>query len=55
MKNPHSPEAREAFVKTTPLVRVGQPGDIADVVVFLFSEQGRWLTGQDLIASGGLK
>ena len=54
MKNNLSPEARAAFVKTTPLARVGQPDDIADVVVFLCSDQGRWLTAQNLIASGGL-
>jgi 3-oxoacyl-[acyl-carrier protein] reductase len=37
----------------TPLGRVGRPGDIADVVVFLASEQARWLTGQLIYAGGG--
>jgi 3-oxoacyl-[acyl-carrier protein] reductase len=37
----------------TPLGRVGQPGDIADVVVFLASEQARWVTGQLLWVGGG--
>jgi 3-oxoacyl-[acyl-carrier protein] reductase len=54
MKKNISPEVREAFLKTTPLARIGQPDDIADVVVFLCSEEGRWLTAQNLIASGGL-
>jgi 3-oxoacyl-[acyl-carrier protein] reductase len=40
-------------VSTTPLGRVGQPDDIADVVVFLASNDSRWLTGESLIASGG--
>ena len=34
--------------------RLGQPTDIADVVVFLVSEQARWLTEQNIQAGGGL-
>jgi 3-oxoacyl-[acyl-carrier protein] reductase len=37
----------------TPLGRVGQPDDIADVVTFLASDDSRWMTGESLIASGG--
>jgi 3-oxoacyl-[acyl-carrier protein] reductase len=33
--------------------RVGQPEDVADVVGFLASEQGRWISGQSIEASGG--
>ncbi|WP_406072089.1 SDR family oxidoreductase [Streptomyces sp. NBC_01020] len=33
--------------------RVGHPDDIADVVAFLASEAGRWVTGQVIDASGG--
>lgn len=40
-------------VSTTPLGRVGQPDDIADVVAFLASDDSRWMTGESLIASGG--
>jgi len=39
--------------RMAPLGRVGKPDDIADVVVFLASEQARWLTGQLLFAGGG--
>jgi 3-oxoacyl-[acyl-carrier protein] reductase len=38
----------------TALGRVGQPGDIADVVAFLASDDARWVTGQVVDASGGL-
>ena len=31
----------------------GYPEDVADVVVFLASEQARWLTGQLLFVGGG--
>lgn len=38
----------------TPLGRLGRPDDIADVVGFLVGADGRWITGQNLRASGGL-
>ncbi len=43
------------MVRTAPLGRIGQPDDIADVAVFLASEDSRWLTGEILIASGGMR
>jgi 3-oxoacyl-[acyl-carrier protein] reductase len=42
-------------VKTTPLGRIGQPDDIALVSVFLASEDSRWLTGEILLAGGGVR
>jgi 3-oxoacyl-[acyl-carrier protein] reductase len=44
----------KATVAQTPLGRVGQPDDIADIAVFLASDDSRWLTGERLIASGGV-
>ena len=41
------------IVRTAPLGRIGQPDDIADVAVFLASDDSRWLTGEILLASGG--
>lgn len=38
----------------SPLHRLGLPGDIADVVVFLAGEGGRWVTGQNIVVSGGV-
>ncbi|MDP3492718.1 MAG: glucose 1-dehydrogenase [Hyphomonadaceae bacterium] len=43
------------FVSMTPLGRTGQPDDIADIAVFLASDASRWLTGEKIIASGGLR
>ena len=37
----------------TPLGRVGKPEDVADVILFLASEQAHWLTGQLIYAGGG--
>ncbi len=42
-------------VTDTPLGRIGQPGDIADIAVFLASQDSRWLTGEHIVASGGLR
>jgi 3-oxoacyl-[acyl-carrier protein] reductase len=42
-------------ITQTPLGRIGQPDDIANVAVFLASDDSRWLTGEHLIASGGLR
>ena len=43
------------FVSQTPLGRIGKPDDIAAVAVFLASDDSRWLTGEKLVASGGLR
>jgi 3-oxoacyl-[acyl-carrier protein] reductase len=42
-------------VGQTPLGRVGQPDDIASAVVFLASDDARWLTGEHIVASGGMR
>jgi 3-oxoacyl-[acyl-carrier protein] reductase len=42
-------------VAQTPLGRIGQPQDIASVAAFLATEDAGWLTGQQLIASGGMQ
>ncbi len=49
-----SPEVLAGMVAQTPLGRLGQPADIADVVAFLCSDQARWLTAQNLLANGGV-
>jgi 3-oxoacyl-[acyl-carrier protein] reductase len=38
----------------TPLGRIGQPDDIATIAVFLASDDSKWITGETLLASGGL-
>lgn len=48
-----TPEEEAAIAAATPLRRIGQPEDVADVIVFLASEQARWITGQLLYVGGG--
>jgi 3-oxoacyl-[acyl-carrier protein] reductase len=45
---------RETGAQMSPLKRLGTPQDIADVVLFLVSDQARWLTGQNIHAGGGV-
>jgi len=47
------PEAEAKIADGTPLGRVGEPEDVADVIVFLATEQARWVTGQLLYVGGG--
>ncbi|MEU3917485.1 SDR family oxidoreductase [Streptomyces sp. NPDC029004] len=41
-------------VAATPLSRLGRPEDLAEVVLFLASERSGWVTGQTVLADGGL-
>ncbi|MFA9284802.1 SDR family oxidoreductase [Comamonas sp. SY3] len=47
------PETAKVIAQTVALGRVGQPDDIADIVTFLASNAGRWVTGQNIDATGG--
>jgi 3-oxoacyl-[acyl-carrier protein] reductase len=42
------------FEQQAPLGRTGQPSDVAPAVVFLASDDTRWVTGEILVVSGGL-
>jgi 3-oxoacyl-[acyl-carrier protein] reductase len=42
-------------VAQTPLGRIAQPDDITPIAVFLASSDSGWLTGETLLASGGLR
>jgi NAD(P)-dependent dehydrogenase (short-subunit alcohol dehydrogenase family) len=48
------PHERERFDRVTPLGRIGQPDDVADVVVFLCSHLARFITGQNIVVDGGM-
>jgi 3-oxoacyl-[acyl-carrier protein] reductase len=48
-----TPSLEQELNEEIPLGRIGHPEDVADVIVFLASEQARWLTGQLLFVGGG--
>ena len=50
-----TPVQEAEIARTTPLGRVGTPEDVADVIVFLASDEARWLTGQLLYVGGGYR
>ncbi|MFC1945037.1 SDR family oxidoreductase [Chloroflexota bacterium] len=43
----------DAFLGTIPLGKMGEPDDIAELVVFLASEQAKYITGQTISVNGG--
>jgi len=45
---------RAHVVEATPLGRIGEPADLAKVVSFLCGPDSDWITGQTLVADGGL-
>ena len=48
-------DMEKQLIAQTPLGRIGQPGDIGTIAVFLASADSGWLTGELLLASGGMR
>ena len=44
----------DAFTRSIPLGRIGQPDDLAGAIVFFASDDAGFITGQVLSVSGGL-
>jgi NAD(P)-dependent dehydrogenase (short-subunit alcohol dehydrogenase family) len=49
-----NPSRAAYFVERAALGRLGQPEDVADVIVFLASDDSRFLTGQGIVVDGGM-
>ena len=49
-----NPEAKTYYSSRSALGRIGQPEDIADVMVFIASDDARFLTGQGILVDGGV-
>ncbi|MBO9577175.1 MAG: SDR family oxidoreductase [Microbacteriaceae bacterium] len=47
------PELIAPLAARAALGRIGEPEDVGAVIAFLASDESRWITGQDLEASGG--
>lgn len=48
-----SPEARTKIMSRTPMGRLGEPGEIAEIALFLASKRASYMTGQIVYADGG--
>jgi 3-oxoacyl-[acyl-carrier protein] reductase len=46
---------RKKIEADTPLGRIGQPDEIATPVVFLASDDSRWITGETIVIAGGIR
>lgn len=51
--NFRDPKIISEMQKGTPWPRLGQPQDIANLVVFLCSDEAQWITGQNIAVDGG--
>ncbi|MYW05934.1 glucose 1-dehydrogenase [Streptomyces sp. SID3343] len=54
LRSANPAEALAAVPARTPLGRLGEPSDVADVIAFLAGPDGRWITAQNIQANGGL-
>lgn len=48
-----TPDRRAAILEHTPLGRFGDPDDLAGALVLLASDEGRFITGAELVVDGG--
>ncbi len=48
-----SEDARNKIMMRTPMKRLGEPGEIADVVAYLASDAASYVTGEIVMADGG--
>lgn len=53
-RDANPPGAVGEMAALSPFNRIGEPGDVADVVAWLVSDDARWVTGQSIRADGGL-
>lgn len=49
----NSPEVAEDYRQCTPLPRIGEVADVANLAMFLLSDAANWITGQVINVDGG--
>ena len=49
-----NPKAKKNLTKLIPLKRIGRPEDIANMIMFLLSDEGNYITGTEIVIDGGI-
>jgi 3-oxoacyl-[acyl-carrier protein] reductase len=49
----NNPDLYASVLKTIPSGRMGRPEEVADVVAFVASPRGQWITGECIVVDGG--
>lgn len=50
---PDTPENREKFIGNVPLGRLTDPDDVANMCLYLASDEGSFINGTEMIVDGG--
>ena len=48
------PSNKKNLEKNIPITKVGKPEDIANGIMFLLSDQSKYITGTEMIIDGGI-
>ena len=52
--NPEKPsDAKDAMAQRVPMQRYGEPSDVAALILFLASDESRFITGANYLLDGG--
>ena len=52
--SPDPEKARQTLVRQVPLRRIGKPDDVANMIVYLASDESTFVTGTEMVIDGGV-
>ena len=52
--SPDPEKARQTLVRQVPLMRIGKPDDVANMIVYLASDESTFVTGTEMVIDGGV-